>query len=287
MTLRQSHFVPPVPLIVAKRAGLVDERLLQTLRATGSEQQLEALTTGEVDIAVTAIDNLFAWAQQNPDLRLIGQVEETTLLGVFAHEPIDSLSELVGMRFGVDALSNGFSIVAQYILDDARDSIDFEVVGGVKERLDALVAGSIDATLLGPPFDEQARQLGAHEIVSVNSSLPEFPGQGMVVHRRLIDDPRLSEYLDAWDKAIAFSGELSEAQGIELLRDAGFGNSAYSAWTTRPTSLRVSDQGLALLTKMRFELGVLPDTVSLNALDASREFATTRRSVPSVPPARH
>ena len=60
MTLRQSQFVAPVPLVVARELGLLDDIDLDTHRTTGSPEQLTGLLAGDIDIAVTAIDNLFA-----------------------------------------------------------------------------------------------------------------------------------------------------------------------------------------------------------------------------------
>lgn len=61
MTLRISYFVPSAPLLAARERGLLDGIDLIEMRTPGSPAQLAGLATGELDLVVTAIDNLFEW----------------------------------------------------------------------------------------------------------------------------------------------------------------------------------------------------------------------------------
>ena len=197
MSLRQSHFVPPVPYLIAAHHGMLDGLDVDTTRATSSASQLEGLISGELDLAVTAIDNLFEWTKAGADLRLVAQVEKTTPLGLYARDSAESLADLAGRRFAVDALSNGFALAARRVLQDAGVEVHYVEVGGVRERFDALVAGDADATLLGPPIDELAVAAGMRCLAAVNSLLPDFPGQGLVVRAPLVGSEELHDYLRA------------------------------------------------------------------------------------------
>ena len=61
--LRQTHFVAPVPLIVAIEHDLLSRAGLhvEVTDTRGSDEQFAQLAAGEQDLAVTASDNLFAW----------------------------------------------------------------------------------------------------------------------------------------------------------------------------------------------------------------------------------
>ena len=85
---------------------------------------------------------------------------QTTPLGIHARGDVESLADLAGCRFAVDAPDNGFALIAKRLLRDAGVEVDYVVVGGVRERLDALLGGQVDATLLGPPFDKLAEKAG-------------------------------------------------------------------------------------------------------------------------------
>jgi ABC-type nitrate/sulfonate/bicarbonate transport system substrate-binding protein len=269
MTLRQSQFVAPVPLVLAQELGLLAEGDLIAYRTSGSAEQLEQLLAGEIDIAVTAIDNLFEWSSAAPDLRLVGQVERTTALAVYARRELGTLSELGDARFGVDAAANGFALVARYLLARAGAQPHMLEVGGVQERLHALLAGRVDATLLGPPFDAVAADSGFRKVADVPALLPDFPGQGLVARGDIVGSDALGAYLGALERAIRASNSMPDEEGHHLL-GAHFGASAArSLWAGRPRSLVVPAAGLELLTEIRSSLGLLPDGIRLEHLYVS------------------
>lgn len=244
MTVRISYFVPPQPLLDAKQRGQLDELDLAEVRTTGSPAQLEGLLSGDLDLVVTAIDNLFEWVPAGADVRLVAQTEATTPLGIFARPDSGSLADLTGKRFAVDALASGFALVARHLLVSAGVALDFVEVGGVKERLDALFEGTSDATLLGPPFDAQARAAGMNELGSVQQAFPEFPGQGLIVRH---DAPR---------------AELDELLGV----------------LHRHGLLPVSLAGLEVLTAIRRDLGLLPPDLELRSMLQQHDTRTARNS---------
>ena len=266
MTLRQSQFVPPVPLILAREFGLLDGVDLEVRRTTGSPQQLAGLLAGDIDIAITAIDNLFAWTHAGADLRLVAQTEATTPLGVYARPGLSRLADLEGGRFAVDSASNGFSLVARYLLEGQGVTVEYIEVGGVKERLDALLDGTVDATLLGPPFDATARDSSCPLLATVASSLPAFPGQGLVVRAAVLESGELAAYLHALELGVNAGEGFTDAEGQALLARAGFGGAAATAWASRPRTLEVDPAGLALLTDIRTQLGLMPPGIRLTDL---------------------
>lgn len=233
VTLRISYFVPPAPLVAARgSAPLMDIDLVE-VATSGSPAQLDGLLSGALDVVVTAIDNLFAWVEAGADAALVGQVEATTPMGIYGGRAFGTLTDLAGARFAVDASTNGFALIGRYLLHRASTEVEYVEVGGVAKRLDALVDGSADATLLGPPFDAMAREAGMHEIANVQSEFPAFPGQGLVVRRPLLGTPEVDAFLEA-------------------MREGGL--------------LGVDPVGLDLLTRIRGELGLLPEGVDLHAL---------------------
>lgn len=266
MSLRLSHFVPSVPLIVAQKERLITDDDVVTIRTTGSAEQLRALIAGEVDVAVTAIDNLFEWVKLCPDLRLIAQIERTTPIAFYATSEITGWEDLEGKVFGVDALSNGFSLAARWMLKEKNTSVEYLEVGGVRERMDALVAGEIDATLLGPPFDVLAEKAHCQRIGAIEELLPEFPGQGLVTRASAIDSAPMRKFLTALAEATRLIGDMDDAEGETLLEDHGFDVAAASAWRSRPETLQVDASGLALLTRIRSDLGALSEGVDLLAI---------------------
>lgn len=263
MNLRQSFFVPPVPYLVAEARSLLAEAGLhvESRRTRSSGEQLDALRNGDIDLAITAMDNVFVWNALGADVRIAAQVEQTTLLGVYARPGFTALAELDGRRFAVDASANGFALVARRLFAAAGAHADFIEVGGVTERLDALVRGDVDATLLGPPLDELAERQGLARLASANEALPALPGQGIVVRakRNATETAAITQYLRVLARAIELTAEIPTAEGIALLESHGFpGRSASAAWRTRPRTLAIDAEGIALVEALRAEAGALP-----------------------------
>ena len=252
-------------LLAAELGFLRGVEVLPT-RTPSSAEQLRALLAGEQDMVVTAIDNLFEWTRAGADVRLVAQVEQTTPLGIHAGGDVESLADLAGCRFAVDAPDNGFALIAKRLLLDAGVEVDYVVVGGVRERLDALLGGQVDATLLGPPFDKLAEQAGMRRVVDVNALLPELPGQGLVVRAELLASAELERYLGALVRGVAAGESMADAEGIELLERCGYQAAATAAWGTRARTLTVDQRGLGLLTGIRRSLGMLPPDIGLEEL---------------------
>ncbi|MGX5697153.1 ABC transporter substrate-binding protein [Agromyces soli] len=236
MTLRLSYFVAPAPLTVAREHGLLDEIDLKETRTVGSPEQLSGLIAGELDAVVTAIDNLFEWSRGGADVRLVGQVEPTTPLAVIGSPDLADLTDLEGRRFAVDAYDNGFALVARHLLAQKDVTVDWIEVGGVAERLDALLTHEVDATLLGPPFDDRATAAGHVVLASAQDTFPSFPGQGLVVRTPLLGTAELEAFLTA-------------------LRSCGL--------------VPVEETGLETLTRIRADLGLLAPGDDLRTLLAT------------------
>ncbi|MDT0510241.1 ABC transporter substrate-binding protein [Novosphingobium sp. MMS21-SN21R] len=215
-------------------------RGLRTERTLSSEQQFEQLRSGTIDAAVTAIDNVITWNEKAPEARFraIAQVERTTELVLVARPGITAISDLAGKTLLVDAPANGFVVALRAMLIEA--GIDetccmLAPAGGVTERLDALLAGTGDATLLGPPFYHAAIAQGCNVVGSVQASWPDFPGQGLVVNTARLaasrDDcilSQLTELLGAMD--IARRSILSKpAEAVDIVVRSGVPVGAASA----------------------------------------------------------
>ncbi|YCH09007.1 ABC transporter substrate-binding protein [Arthrobacter sp. alpha11c] len=279
-TLRQSHFVPPVSYLLAEDLGFLRGSDVVLTRTTSSAEQLRALLAGEQDMVVTAIDNLFEWVLAGADLRLVAQVEATTRLGIHARSGLETITDLAGCRFAVDAPNNGFALIARRLLRDAGVEVDYRVVGGVRERLDAMLDGEVDATLLGAPFDKLAEKAGFARIVDINAWLPELPGQGLVVRADVVGSVELERYLRALARGVEAGVPMSDAQGIELLERCGFQAGAPSAWDSRARTLTVDQRGLELLTGIRRSLGMLPPGIGLEELYNGEPLLRASRSAP-------
>ena len=265
MTLRVIEFVPPAVEAIALHLGLFDNALaLDVVRTRSSIEQRDRMLSDDCDVGLTAIDNLIKWNAQGADLRLVAQVERTTVLDLVAAPGIASVSDLRGATLAVDAVDSGFAIVLRKILlDHGVPAGEYELLsaGGINERCDALVSGRATAGLLGPPWSTRAIESGLIRLTTAEDALPALPGIGVVVrasrHAEVAD--RLQPYLEGLDAAVRWVAETDRAAAIEVLVAAGFDEQGAAALLdVVPRSLEPSVEGVELLYAMRREMGLLP-----------------------------
>lgn len=252
-------FAPPAVALAAQGLALPGADVIDSVRTRGSDEQFETLVRGDCDAVVTAMDNVFAWNRRpGPgDFRIVAQIERTTPLVVMAQPHIGSLVQLKGASLLVDAPGNGFVIALRALLQaEGLGLSDYRLIeaGGVKERLDALLAKQGDATLLGPQFDAVAQRAGLRALATVQDRYPRFPGQGVVVSRAAL--PRFQQDLTRWLRAL--DGVCQQAMTLtQQVTDAMVLTSGLDAVTVSgllrgiPDVLRPDRAGVDLLIDMR------------------------------------
>jgi ABC-type nitrate/sulfonate/bicarbonate transport system substrate-binding protein len=262
-SLRVMWFVPPAIAMVADSWGLTAAGMVQSRRNQSSDEQFESFRDGEIDAAVTAMDNIMDWNRRAgpQDFRIVAQIERTTPLSLVARAGHASLQDLRNTNILVDAPDNGFVVALRHLLAEAGlESASYRMTpsGGVKERFDALASGSGDATLLGPPFDVMGVQAGLVRLARVQDRHPDFPGQGLVVRASAIE--RLRPALTAWLAGLAQACEslrANEDGARKILTDAGFPALAAQAMVaSAPESLLPVRAGVELLIRQRREVGL-------------------------------
>ena len=180
--VRQILFVPPAPLVWAAHLGLFAASGLdvETTQTLSSDQLGQGLAEGAFDVGIAVVDNVIAWNdERRADLRIIAQLERTTVMAFVGLPRYRSLSEAAAERIAVDSTTNGFVLVLYRAL--AKAGIDwrtcrFDPVGGVRQRYEALERGSAAATILVPPFIEQALDAGFTRLWSGEEIAPAYPG---------------------------------------------------------------------------------------------------------------
>lgn len=261
--LRVMWFVPPPVVAVVSGIGMMPGWAVAGTRNASSDEQFAALVAGQVDVVVTAMDNVLAWNRRpGPgDFRIVAQIESTTPLHLVARPGLGSLADLRQRTVLVDAPENGFVVALRALLADAGlagDAIRLQPAGGVKERYDALLAGQGDCTLLGPPFDTLALKAGMLRLATVQERYPAFPGQALVMRAVHVEAWRapLTALLHGWQAASARMAAGDPAVRQALV-DAGYPEAVVPALLAlRPRSLRPDRAGVELVIGHRRQLGL-------------------------------
>ena len=176
-------------LYVAQEQGIFAAHNLDVEIAytAGSKPQLAGLARGEYDLIQTAPDNVVNF-DNNP--AAFGIDEDTAPrivmvfggsvgpLSVYAQPAIHTFNDLRGTVLGVDNPTSGFAlllrdILAQNGLQLERD-YTFTVAGGTSTRLDALLHGTVAATILYTPFDDGVSEKGFHRLAVSTDYYPTY-----------------------------------------------------------------------------------------------------------------
>ena len=164
-------FTPSVLLDLARTSGAVSRAGLAVTEVpvTSSPAQFRSLLEGELDVALTSPDNVLAYRYnpRNPlgrlaDARMVAAVDRGMGLGLYARPGLTA-ADLRGARVGVDVPVSGFAL-ALYALADAlgvaRDDYELVTLGSTPRRLEALLAGDCDATMLNAGNELVAESAG-------------------------------------------------------------------------------------------------------------------------------
>src|SRR5262245_49069839 len=158
--VRQILFVPPAPIVWAEHLRLFAKHGVdvETTPTLSSDQLGQGLADGTFDVGIAVVDNVIAWNdERGAGLQIIAQLEHTTVMAFCGHAA--DLSQAARQPIAVDSTTNGFVLVLYRALARAgidRRSVTFDRVGGVRQRFEALVAGTAASTILVPPFIDMA-----------------------------------------------------------------------------------------------------------------------------------
>ena len=157
---------------------------------TSSPAQFGSLASGELHVAFTSPDNVLAYRfnPRNPlgellDARIVGAVDRALGLGLYGRPGLTA-DDLRGATIGVDVPHSGFAL-ALYALGDrlgaARDDYELVSLGSTPQRLQALLAGGCDATMLNAGNELLAERAGCVRLAGVSDYVAPYLGTVVAV----------------------------------------------------------------------------------------------------------
>jgi ABC-type nitrate/sulfonate/bicarbonate transport system substrate-binding protein len=180
-------FSPSVLLRVGRRLGLLDQRDLDVLEEAvpSSPAQCRALLDGDLDATLTSPDNVIAYrfVPDNPlgetaDVKIVAAVDRGLGLGVYGRPGLTA-ADLKGANIGVDVPGSGFAFGLYALLEFlGLDRGDYHVVtlGSTPRRLEALLAGDCDATMLNAGNELRAEDAGAVRLAGLTEVCHPYLG---------------------------------------------------------------------------------------------------------------
>ncbi|MGH3345885.1 MAG: ABC transporter substrate-binding protein [Nocardioides sp.] len=191
--IKLGYFSPSVLLAVAETTGALAEAGLEVDASpvSSSPGQFTALRDGDLDVALTSPDNVLAYrfSPGNPlgtllDASIVGSVDRGLGLGLYLRSGLTEADELRGAVVGVDVATSGFA-VALYALAESlgvgRGEYTLEALGSTPRRLEALLDGRCDATMLNAGNELTAEKHGCRRVASVAEVCTPYLGTVIAV----------------------------------------------------------------------------------------------------------
>ena len=215
--------VSTLPLEIAARKGFFRDEGLEVLTITmRTNIAVNALVTRNVDYA-TPSTSIIKAATGGLPVKLVSVLQGRPDYFLIAKKEIRSIKDLKGKRiaigsFGATADLALRAVITEEGLDFDRDLVRLQM-GGNSARYTSLVTGTVDATVLSPPFNLQAEKAGYKDLLWLGERL-ELPLAGLGVRDDTIqkNPKQILAMIRAVFRAIAFAKANSE-ETINLLKD--------------------------------------------------------------------
>ena len=166
-----------------KEEGIDAEIIRVTGGATGA-----AMSSGDLDYGTGMT---LGGAISGLPVKVVACFVPAPVLAMVARPEIKSVQELRGKTIGISTFAGGSIFAARLMgkhfgLDPDKD-MKFVAVGAVESRFIRLTQGLIDAAVLAPPLDAEAKKLGFNVLVRAEDILI-FPETGLVAGIKKIQE---------------------------------------------------------------------------------------------------
>jgi ABC-type nitrate/sulfonate/bicarbonate transport system substrate-binding protein len=175
------------------KAGLdVDEKIV-----VGDANALRALISGDADVSYLGSGTVMQGFLTGAKIKILGAWQAVVDYQVIARKGMTKLDQVRDKRWATTGAGTMTQIIPSVVLAKhgfKPDAAQFVGIGGLAARYQAVLAGTVDATILDTYFATLAENSGKADIVL--SVLDDIPGLGynyIVTSKRTLDDPAKRE----------------------------------------------------------------------------------------------
>lgn len=183
-----------LPAWIAKETGIFKKNGLdiQLIYFTGGTTAVQALVSGEVPISQVAGPAVVNSALAGSDIVMVAGGATSLDYWLMSRPEIKRPEQLKGGSVAISAFGTASDFVARYALEKIGLTPGKDValvqVGGVPDRLGALLAGRIEAAVLVPPSMFIAQKKGLNILADVAKLGLPFQYTGIATSRRFIKE---------------------------------------------------------------------------------------------------
>ena len=217
------------PFLIAQKKGFFSRHNIKhdIVFAPTAPGLVQQLTAGSIDmIALNGLAEPLHAVEKGAPVAIMRIMGQTTNYVMIGGKSVKSLADLKGKKVALGGLRDINKIYFDRVIANTglKDSdVDIIVIGATGPRFAALQSGSIDATMLVPPFNFTAIKNGFNNLGLVRDFAPDLPQTGMQVSLRWAkaNMKEAREINEAVDEAVSwFYDEKNRDEAIDILVEA-------------------------------------------------------------------
>ena len=194
--------------VAAKRGFFKEEGLDVEIVRMNANVAMSSLISGDVDYTMIFASVIRA-AMRGIPLKVIAVLIDSPPYAFIARPEITAMKALKGKTVGIGVYGSSNDIIARMMLERSGIDPDKETklvaFGSDAARFAALKEGLVEAAIIAPPADAQARKLGLNVLARAND-LFKFPHIGLgTTNKKLKENPQeVTRVIRAFIKANRF-----------------------------------------------------------------------------------
>jgi NitT/TauT family transport system substrate-binding protein len=197
------------PIWAAKDLGLFERYGLsaELVLIPGSARGMAALISDSTQIAQGSASAPIPVRLRGGDVTIIAAALNKFAVSFVAQKEIQKPGDLIGKKIGILNFGGSNDLAVTLALKEwniPRQSVTILATGGAPERLAALSARAIDATVLAPPETVAATRMGLTFLASLSDLSISFPNTVVTVRRSFLEKNRetAKRFVRAYSDAI-------------------------------------------------------------------------------------
>jgi NitT/TauT family transport system substrate-binding protein len=197
------------PLWGAKDLGLFDKNGLsaELILIPGSARGMAALLSGSTAFAQGSATGPLSAFLRGGDVVVVAAALNKFPFSVVARKELRKPADLVGKKIGIVNFGGSNDLAVGLALKEwniPRNGVTILASGGAPERLAALMAGNLDATVLSPPETVAAARAGLNILANLGDLSASFPQTLIMVRRSFLASKRdtVKRFVRAYSESI-------------------------------------------------------------------------------------
>jgi NitT/TauT family transport system substrate-binding protein len=197
------------PIWAAKDLGLFERYGLnaELVLIPGSSRAMAALISDSTQFAQGSASAPIPVRLRGGDVAIIAAALNKFAVSFVAQKEIQKPADLIGKKIGILNFGGSNDLAVTLALKEwniPRQSVTILATGGAPERLAALTARAIDATVLAPPETVAATRLGLTFLANLSDLSVSFPNTVITVRRSFLEKNRetVKRFVRAYSEAI-------------------------------------------------------------------------------------